>query len=160
MNTKALKMCQMADKPLSSNALKKLKNLVTDGSNKRLRLQMLNLDERSMTSKRDIAWCSQRFIEVTTNKEMSFGGVPIVNWFGDVGQMGPIGDKDLHDPPTKTESSAKLAGYAIYRNFNQCVILTQTMRQGEDQIDLLNRLLRIRNGTLEQKDWLDINKRY
>ena len=34
------------------------------------------------------------------------------------------------------------------------------MRRGPDQLNLLNRLLRIRNGTITQNDWLDINARY
>ena len=34
------------------------------------------------------------------------------------------------------------------------------MRQGSDQLNLLNRLLRIRNGTITQQDWLQINNRY
>ena len=34
------------------------------------------------------------------------------------------------------------------------------MRQGPDQIPLLQRLLRIRNGSVQQQDWLDINARY
>ena len=34
------------------------------------------------------------------------------------------------------------------------------MRQGPDQLPLLQRLLRIRNGTITQQNWLDINARY
>ena len=34
------------------------------------------------------------------------------------------------------------------------------MRKGPDQLNLLNRLLRIRNGTMTQQDRLQINNRY
>ena len=34
------------------------------------------------------------------------------------------------------------------------------MRQGNDEISLLERLLRIRNGTVTQKDWININNRH
>ena len=33
------------------------------------------------------------------------------------------------------------------------------MRQGPDQLSFLNLLLRVRNGTITQQDWIDINNR-
>lgn len=73
-------MARLADNPLSNNALKKLRKLVVDDRDEScLRLKMLNLDERSTSSKRDVAWCSQRFSEATNSKRITFGGIPIVN---------------------------------------------------------------------------------
>ena len=34
------------------------------------------------------------------------------------------------------------------------------MRQGEGELALLDRLLRIRNDTISEQDWLDINSKY
>ena len=80
-----------------------------------------------------------------------------MNLFGDLGELGPVDAKDFHAPPNNSEVPDKLAGYVIYRNFNERVVLTQTMRQGSDQLTLLECLLRIRNGTVTQLDWLDID---
>ena len=72
-------------------------------------LKCVNLDERSQYSKRVLAWCNQRFNEAIGNYEYTFGGIPIVNIFGDLGQLGPIGDMDLHVAPKMTDAPEKLA---------------------------------------------------
>ena len=41
-----------------------------------------------------------------------------------------------------------------------CVILDQTMRQGNDPIRLLDYLLRIKKGEVTQQYWMNINNRY
>ena len=61
-------------------------------------------------------------------------------------------------PPNANDSPEKTAGYAIYRSFNNVIILSQTIRQGSDQLSFLL-LLRVRNGTITQQDWIDINNR-
>ena len=106
-----------------------------------------------------LAWSNQRFNEALECYDHTFGGIPMVNFFGDLGQLGPIGDKDLHEPPNSNDSPEKTAGYAIYRSFNNVIILSQTMRQGPDQLSFLNLLLRVRNGTITQQDWIDLNNR-
>ena len=53
-----------------------------------------------------------------------------------------------------------LASYATYRSFTDCIVLEETMRQSKDQREFLELLLRIRNGTINQKDWLAINERF
>ena len=124
-----------------------------------IKLIQLNLDERSMQGKPLIAWTSHRLCEATGDFEHTYGGIPIVNYFGDLGQLGPIKDNDNHLHPKKNDSPAAIAGYAILRSFVDTVVLTETMRQRPDQKKLLERLLRIRNGTIEQNDWIDINNR-
>jgi hypothetical protein len=152
---------QLSDYPMSSKSIKKLRCLTgTHDESDPLKLMCLNLDERSMYSNRLLAWCSQRLKEATNMHNKTFGGIPIVNFFGDLGQLGPVGAKDLHVEPNNSDSPDMLAGYATYRSFQQCIVLTQTMRQGPDQIKLLDRLLRIRSGAITQQDWADINKRY
>ena len=58
-----------------------------------------------------------------------------------------------------TDAPGNLVGYTVYRAFKEAIVLSQTIRQGPDQIDYINLLLRIRNGTTNQQTWLDINKR-
>ena len=48
-----------------------------------------------MSSHNDAAWCSQRFKEATLD-DQPFGGIPVVCWVGDHGQLGPVGAVDLH----------------------------------------------------------------
>ena len=59
-----------------------------------------------------------------------------------------------------SSSAIDHAGYPIYRSFDMCVVLDQTMRQGNDQIRLLDRSLCIRKGEVTQQDWMDVNNRY
>ena len=147
---------QLSDYPMNNKALLKLRNLISydNGSHQ---LICLNMDERSMFSHSLLAWSSQRLCEATNQNEFSFGNVPVVNFFGDLGQLGPVGAKDLHVQPSKSSPPDELTGYAIYRQFEDCIVLTQTMRQKPDQKELLDRLLRIRSGTITHQDWLDIN---
>ena len=150
---------QLSDYPMNNKALLKLRNLISydNGSHQ---LICLNMDERSMFSHSLLAWSSQRLCEATNQNEFSFGNVPVVNFFGDLGQLGPVGAKDLHVQPSKSSPPDELTGYAIYRQFEDCIVLTQTMRQKPDQKELLDRLLRIRSGTITHQDWLDINARF
>ena len=48
-----------------------------------------------MTSHNDTAWCSQRFKEATLD-DQPFGGIPVVCWVGDHGQLGPDGAGGHH----------------------------------------------------------------
>ncbi|XP_066931788.1 uncharacterized protein [Clytia hemisphaerica] len=120
----------------------------------------LNLDERGMYSHRMLAWCSQRFKEATCDFFNNFGAIPTVNFFGDLGQLGPVDSHDLHVEPLSSDAPDKLAGYGIYRTFSHCILLNETMRQGPDQLSFLEMLLRIREGKLNLNDWKTINSRY
>ncbi|XP_057290792.1 uncharacterized protein LOC130613469 [Hydractinia symbiolongicarpus] len=151
---------QLSDYPLGDVSLRKLRKYTGMHENNELKLFQLNIDERSMQSKLLVAWCSQRLCEATGDFDNYYGGVPTVNFFGDLGKLGPIRAFDLHQPPKYDDSTINFAGYAIYRSFQHVIVLTETMRQGQDQLDLLQRLLRIRNGSITQQDWQDINSRY
>ena len=95
--SKTTKDAQLSDHPLKDYSLKALKQLI--GINETgMILKCINLDE-SQYSKRVLAWCNQRFNEAIGNYKYTFGGIPIVNIFGDLGQLGPIGDMDLHVAP-------------------------------------------------------------
>ena len=67
-----------------------------------------------MTSQNDAAWCSQRFKEATLN-DQPFGGIPVVCWVGDHGQLGPDGAGGHHAPPPEQ------AGFCLYRLFENVI---------------------------------------
>ena len=158
---KANLSAQMCDYPMGTKNLERLRRLIGyDKNSKTHQLRCLNMDERSMFSHRLLAWSSQRLCEGTGYYDEFFGSVPIVNYFGDLGQLGPIDERDLFFEPGKSCPPDQLAGYTIYKEFKDCIVLDQTMRQGKDEKALLDRLLRIRNGTVTQQDWIDINARY
>ena len=108
----------------------------------------------------DQSWTSHRLCEATGDFEHTYGGTPGGNYFGDLGQLGPILDNDNHLKPKTNDSPATIAGYAIYRSFEDVIVLEETMRQGPDQKKPLERLLCIKNGTVTQNQWKDINNRY
>ena len=161
LKKKEFASAQMTDYPMTCKELKKLRQKIGFcPEDEKHNLLTLNMDERSMFSHRLLAWSSHRLCEATNNFDETFGSVPLVNFFGDLGQLGPVDSRDLHIEPGKSSAPDELAGFAIYRKFEDCIVLDQTMRQGKDEQDLLQRLLRIRNGTVNQKDWIDINNRY
>ena len=158
---KELQTAQMSDYPMSDKQLSNLRNLTGTYclEDQPLQLMCLNMDERGMFSHRLLAWCSQRFSEATGVRDSPFGGIPVVNFFGDLGQMSPVDARDLHKTPCAANTE-DTAGYTIYNSFTDCVVLDQTMRQGPDQLAFLELLLRIRKGAITQQDWLDINGRF
>lgn len=157
-NRKVSRHRKLSEIPLEDNSMQKLRKLT--GTGLTLKLKCLNLDERSQYSKRDLGWSNQRFNEAVGCHKYTFGGVPIVNFFGDLGQLGPTRDDkaDLHLPANNDYEESKV-GYEVYRAFNQAVILSQTMRQAADQVTFRDLLLRIRNGTATEEDWMNINNR-
>ena len=90
--SKDFKSAQMTEHPFSHKHLKKLRRIIGFNNNCH-QLYCLNMDERSI-SHRLLAWSSQRLCEATNEYNQSFGNVPIMNFFGDIGQLGPIGAKE------------------------------------------------------------------
>ena len=154
---KDLKTAQVTDYPMNSTQRSTLCKYI--GTKDDRKVYLLNKDERGMTSHNDAAWCSQRMKEATLDDE-PFGGVPVVCWVGDHGQLGPVGAVDLHTTPKATAPPSDHAGFSLYRQFDNVVYLHETMRQGPDQKHLLESLLRIRRGEIIQNDWMDMNARF
>ena len=121
------------------------------------RIYLLNKDERGMTSHNDAAWCSQRFKEAN---DQPFGGIHVVCWVGDHGQLGPVGTVDLHTTPNGMAPHSEQAGFCLYRQFENVIYLNETLRQGPEQKPLLETLLRIRRGEIIQNDWVSMNACY
>ena len=151
---------QLADYPLNQDKLRTLRRHTGVHEDNQLKLFLLNMDERSMYAKSLLAWASHRFSEATGCFDHYFGGIPLVNSLGDLGQMGPFMANDTSEAPVKNDTPPNLAGYAIYKSFVDVIVLLQTMRQGPDQIHFLERLLRLRNGTVTQADWQAFNSRF
>ena len=154
---KDLKNAQLSDYPMSDSKLKVLRKIT--GTDNDRKVHLLNIDERGMTSHNDAAWCSQRMKEATEN-DNPFGGIPVVCWVGDHGQLGPVNASDLHITPKSSASPAEQAGFALYRHFQNVIYLKGTMRQSPDQKPLLETLLRIRRGEIIQHDWISIDSRF
>ena len=118
------------------------------------------MDERSQHTQEMVNFTSDRFCEATTDNKSLYGGISMVNWFGDISQLGGIGSKDLPQNPGSYGSSIAQKGYSIYRSLENVLVLEQSMRQKEDQVKLKERLDRMRLGFLTDSDWTDINNRY
>ena len=100
LKKKDLASAQMTDYPMTCKELKKLRQIIGhDSESEEHKLSMLNMDERSIFSHRLLAWSSQRLCEATGEYGQTFGSVPVVNFFGDLGQLGPV---DARGPACRT----------------------------------------------------------
>ena len=117
---------------------------------------LVNFDERSMWSHELLAGVSFRFGEATGKQDAdgAFGGVPTVNFFGDLGQLPAGGSAGLHVAPKDDAGPIERGGYTLYRSFSHAVVLSETKRQGPEEAPFLARLLRLRRGLATQEDWL------
>ena len=144
---------QMSDYPLSSDKMAVLRAaLGTELAG--LRTAVLNLDERSMFDHELAGWTSWRLGEatgLTHQRGYTCGGIPVVLWFGDLGQL-PKSGEGLHAKLKAGElNPASVTGSFLYQQgFSGAVVLNQTMRQAADQQELLQRLLAIREGRVTQ----------
>ena len=153
----------LADYPMNQKTMKKIKGLTLD-ENDKLLLKCINSDERGMYGQKLTAWYNQRFCELSrvVYPELNntiFGCIPCFNFFGDLFQLGAIGDRNLYMPPLASSSPTNIAGYTIYTSFNDVIILDEVMRQKPSQVKLLKYLNNIRLGKVTQTDWNDINER-
>ena len=148
--------CQITDYPMNDIQQRKLRQY-TGNKDERI-VQYLGSDERSMIAGDTYCIQSARYSEATLD-DRPFGGIPVVSSSGDHGQLGPVNAKDIFMKPTD-KSNLKKQGYALYRQFDKVIVLSETMRQAPDQIKLLETLLRIRRGEITQQDWLLMNSRY
>ncbi len=155
---KEMLSAQLCDYPMQSKRQKLLRRYT--GTKEKRTVQALIVDERSQIPHDILAWTDHRFSEATLD-ESTFGGVPATLLSGDNGQLGPNGGTDMHLKPKEPITPIEDRGYALYRtHFNTAIVLEETMRQGPDQLDLLNMLLRIRTGEITQDDWNNINARH
>ena len=93
-----------------------------------------------------------------------FGGTREVILYGDNGQVEPVGENYLWEPPpsdAKSWSAVGAIGHAVFEAIlsEHCVVLDRPMRQSPLQRRLRQRSAAIRNGTVTQSMWRELNAR-
>jgi hypothetical protein len=88
------------------------------------------------------------------NSAASWGGLPVVVFFGDDVQLPPVLDSPVYNPSGKCPAS--IHGVLVWQQFNCAVHLQQIVRQAEDQQQLKDVLLALREykATALQVSWL------
>lgn len=110
------------------------------------------VDEISMVGKAMMGRMAQRLQEARPASSEILGDFSII-CFGDFYQLTPIADKPLYEPlNTWYEDTLKACGHRAWQTFNNCVTLTQQMRQVNDP--MFGQLLdRVRHGVVHKRDW-------
>ena len=149
---------QLSDYEMSRKLAKRLR-AITGTVNDGIKLKMVNMDERSMYGQPLIAFASHRLCQAVLDMTPLFGGVPVVNFFGDISQLGPVGASGPHNNPGADSSSITKKGFAIYRSFDHAIVLNESMRQQSDQKELKERLECMRTGAISMHHWQQIMSR-
>ena len=115
----------------------------------------LIIDEMSMVGRHQLSLIHRRLCQAPPQGACeSFGGISLI-FFGDMGQLPPVGDSPLYRSAA-TEGSATNQGRQLYMTFHVVVQLTKIIRQcGNDelQIKFRNSLQRLRDGCPSYEDW-------
>ena len=156
------------ENPLSANHMKLFVQLVAPGG--KIGTMSLNIDERSMVGCSLASYLSHRFHELnarlqpnglgnTEELDKSFGSILSVNFFGDIFQLGSVGDRDLYLTSHEDAPPSWHKGHAIYNTFTDVVVLHELMRQNSDQVRFRQLLGNIRLGQITQADHMLIQQR-
>jgi hypothetical protein len=112
------------------------------------------VDEISMVSTKLLRQVNQncaKIFELPTSGSAVFGGVPVVLVFGDFFQFPPVGEPLWTSRPLQSFPDLEREGWNTWRKFNQVIILTECLRQKEDQL-YQELLQRARDVTMTQED--------
>ena len=117
-------------------------------------LKVLLVDERSLIGCTTLGWMEFLCSFGMKCTDSSWGGLPVVVFFGDDVQLPPVLDSPLYNPNTKCP--AGIHGTLVWTEFQKAVTLKTIIRQNEDQHELKNALNALRNYTLQpsQAAWL------
>lgn len=108
-------------------------------------LKVLLVDERSLIGATTLGWVEfmcRYGVEEGQNFDKTWGGLPVVIFFGDDVQLPPVLDSPVYNTSGKTP--AALHGALVWKNFNHAVNLQQIVRQAPDQQQLKEVLLALR----------------
>jgi len=120
-------------------------------------LKVLLVDERSMIGATTLGWMEfmcRCGIQSGDNYDKPWGGLPVVIFFGDDVQLPPVLDSPVFNCSSKLP--AAMHGVLVWQLFDSAVILRNIVRQGNDEHQLKNALLALREYevTPEQAKWL------
>ena len=120
-------------------------------------LKVLLFDERSMIGATSLCWiefmclygvCSGK------NSDKSWGGLPVVAFFGDNVQLPPVLDCPVYFNQSK--SPAAIHGVLVWQEFSNAITLQKVVRQSEEENDFKNVLFSLREYKVnkDQAKWL------
>ena len=121
-------------------------------------LKVLLVDERSLIGATTLGWMewmSRYGVENGAQSNQSWGGIPVVVFFGDDIQLPPVLDSPVYN--CKSNVQAAMHGVLVWKEFNKCVILNTTVRQqGQDQEQFRSVLKSLRQyeTNAQQAKWL------
>jgi len=116
-----------------------------------------------MTAKELIACLCLRFQDVFRDGDDddadTLAGILAFVWDGDLGQLGPFRQEDLHVPPPAGAGPLRRLGYEFYRSIEDVIVLTKVMRQDPEERRFIEFLDRQRMGEVTDADWSFVNGR-
>ena len=131
-------------RPLSGDSLTALQEKC-DG------IQYYIFDEISMVGAKTLNAIDQRLRQAHPSHSDTYFGSRNLIFFGDFGQLPPVGDKSLYSTPESRLLPAQ-QGCAAYRTFDACTFLTQPVRQQNDPL-FCSALQHLRNGQTTIEDY-------
>ncbi|XP_053391813.1 uncharacterized protein LOC128554571, partial [Mercenaria mercenaria] len=120
-------------------------------------LRALLVDERSLIGASTLGWMEYNCrygANNGSNCQQSWGGLPVVVFFGDDVQLPPVLDSPVYDCNSKLTSA--LHGVLVWQEFTSAVCLKTIVRQNEDEQALRDVLSSIREYKISthQAKWL------
>ncbi|CAC5388042.1 unnamed protein product [Mytilus coruscus] len=120
-------------------------------------VKVILVDERSLIGATTLGWMEfmcRYGMQNGENFEKSWGGLPVVVFFGDDVQLPPVLDSPVFNSTSKIPAS--LHGVLVWNEFNCAVNLQNIVRQGNNEQQLKNVLLALREykTTSEHAHWL------
>lgn len=114
----------------------------------------LLVDERSLIGSTTLGWMDFHCRCGTGNFEQTWGGIPIVIFFGDDVQLPPVLDTPVYCSANK--SPAAIHGSLVWQNCHTAVALKTIIRQGEEEKNLKSVLSSLHQytATPDQVHWL------
>ena len=121
-------------------------------------LEVLLIDERSLIGATIMGWMEwmcRYGVNKGAQSNQSWGGIPVVVFFGDDIQLPPVLDSPVYNGHSKVP--AAMHGVLVWKEFDTCIILKTAVRQqGEAQKYFRSVLTSLRQNetTPEQAKWL------
>ncbi|XP_053372848.1 uncharacterized protein LOC128546392 [Mercenaria mercenaria] len=120
-------------------------------------LEALLVDERSLIGTNTLGWMEymcRHGVHKGSKSHLSWGGLPVVIFFGDDVQLPPVLDSPVYN--NKSQSPASRHEELVWQDFQYAVTLSTIVRQSADQKNLRDLLMAIREykATPQQALWL------